>query len=300
MLRKKDTEAKEDKPVDEPPRKKRYRKVPVSVVTSMRGMDDAAIKSSLEKEQAMQRQDKLIEDTNVARNEVETYIYDMRDQLIDKLRPFCTDQEKSELEAILTAAEDWLYYGDGYDTLKKTYEEKLATMRKQGNVIARREIESTAREPMIAKLRSAINEYKSWLSNSDEKYAHITDTERDIVRKAVSDEENWIFSQLAEQAKLAANQDPVLTVALLEDRNRQLKDKCRPVLTKPKPKPEKKEEKNEEKEENKDEANNTPAPAEGEKKSDESKPTENATGDAKPEDTNGPAPMDTEEVKAAE
>lgn len=240
----------------------------------------------------MQRQDLLIEETNVARNEVETYIYDMRDQLIAKLREFCTDQEKGDFEAALTAAEDWLYYGDGYDTLKKTYEEKLAALKKQGSSIARRQIESVTREPTVAKLRSAIAEYKTWLSSSDDKYAHITDTERDIVRKAVTAEEEWVYNQLAEQAKLAANQDPVLTVSSLEDRHRQLKDKCRPILTKPKPKPEKKEEKKEEKEEEKKDT-----PAEGESKADESKAEEENLGDAKTEDA-GAEPMDTEEGKA--
>ena len=42
----------------------------------------------------MAHQDLVIEETNVAKNDVEAYIYSQRDVLIGDLRTFCQDSRK--------------------------------------------------------------------------------------------------------------------------------------------------------------------------------------------------------------
>ena len=125
---------------EEPPRKKRYRKVALAVDWPTPGLNAGALQSCINKEAKMQDQDALIEATNNARNDVESYIYAMRDKVIDSLRPYCTDAEKEAFEAALTAAEDWLYYGDGYDCEKSVYEDKLQSLKAMGSPIERRQV----------------------------------------------------------------------------------------------------------------------------------------------------------------
>lgn len=223
----------------EEPKKKRFRKVDVPVETSIAGMDDAALQDAISKELEMQAQDKVIVETAEARNDVEGYIYGMRDKLIDNLRPYCTDSEKEAAEKALTETEDWLYYGDGYDAEKTVYLEKLMDLRKHGNPIERREMESKTRENAVAELKKSIEFYKNWVnqSMSQEAYSHITDDDRNVVRSACTDDETWLFSELEAQGKLPLNVNPTLLTSTLSDRRRQLDDKCRPVTTKPKPAP---------------------------------------------------------------
>lgn len=234
------TEGKDGEPAAaDPPKKKRYRKVPLSVEPVLPGMSSAALQTARQTEMDMAAQDQLIEDTNNARNEVESHIYAMRDRLIEELRPFCTDAEKDTVEAGLTAAEDWLYYGDGYDAEKAVYTDKLAELRASSDQIERRLVESKTRDKTVRSLRGAIDEYRAWVSSSasDEKFAHITDAERSIVRNACAEDEAWLFEQLEQQAQVPQHMDPVLKVSHLTDRHRQLQDKCRPILNKPKPQP---------------------------------------------------------------
>jgi len=234
-----------DAPAEEPPRKKRFRKVPLNVTSSVTGMTKASVEMYQDMEQKMSKQDLLIEATNNARNDVESYIYAMRDKVIGDLRPFCTDDEKSAFEASLQEAEDWLYYGDGYDAIKDVYEDKLATLKKMGSPIERRHIESTTRQGVIDSLKKGIADYKAWVSSTDDKFAHISDTERDIVRKACAESESWLYDQMEQQGKLPSNVDPVLTSNVVSQHHRELVDKCRPIQNKPKPAPKPKEEKKE-------------------------------------------------------
>mmetsp|Transcript_14890 Transcript_14890/g.31228 ORF Transcript_14890/g.31228 Transcript_14890/m.31228 type:complete len:858 (-) Transcript_14890:427-3000(-) len=220
---------------EEPPRKKRYRKVALAVDWPTPGLAESALQSAIDKEAKMQDQDLLIEQTNNARNDVESYIYAMRDKVIDSLRPYCTDAEKEAFEAALTAAEDWLYYGDGYDALKSVYEDKLQSLKSMGSPMERRQVELQTREATANNLKKSIADYKAFVSSADEKYAHITDVERDVVRKACADEESWLYDQMDAQGKLAANVDPILTCNIISQHQRELQDKCRPIMTKPKP-----------------------------------------------------------------
>lgn len=232
------TEGKDAEGAAEPPKKKRYRKVPVSVGATLPGMVVEELTAARETEAAMAAQDKLIEETNDAKNEVETHIYATRDKMFEEFAPFCTDAEKEAVEAGLVAAEDWLY-DEGYDCEKSVYVDKLAELRRLSHPIAARKTESQTRDGAVRSMRDAIDKYRQWLSSSvtDDKFAHITDAERDIVRAACTEDEAWLFEQMEAQAQCPQHVDPVLKTSHISDRHRQLVDKCRPVLTKPKPQP---------------------------------------------------------------
>jgi len=241
-----------DAEAEEPPRKKRYKKVALNVDWPTPGLDATRLQSCIDKETQMQDQDLLITATNNAKNDVESYIYSMRDKVIDSLRPYCTDDEKAKFEEALTNAENWLYYEEGYDCSKAEYEGKLQSLKALGSPIERRQVETQTREPTVNSLKKSIQDYKSFVSSTDEKYAHITDVERDIVRKACADEEAWIYDQLEAQGKLPANVDPVLTCNIISQHQREFQDKCRPIMTKPKPAPAPKPKENSKEDEGKD------------------------------------------------
>lgn len=230
----------EGKEAQEPPqKKKRFRKVDVKCTAAVPGMSAERLKSAQDQELAMQQLDRQVIETNDAKNEVESYIYSMRDEIVGALRPFCTDEEKATVEKALADGEDWLYYGDGYDTEKAVYLDKLKELQTTAAPTVARERESRNREPCVAALKRSLTDYTDWLaaSTADEKYSHITDEERGVVRAAIKEHEDWLFDMLEKQATLAANQDPVLLTADIGQHHRDFVDKAKPVVNRPKPAP---------------------------------------------------------------
>ena len=53
----------------------------------------------------MVMEDKLVADTEEKKNELETYIYDMRNKLDDQYADFASEEEKDKIRAKLTTTE---------------------------------------------------------------------------------------------------------------------------------------------------------------------------------------------------
>ncbi|CAN0417270.1 unnamed protein product, partial [Laminaria digitata] len=51
--------------------------------------------------------DRVLRETADKRNELESYVYTMRDKLVGNLRPYVEGEEADTFAARLTAAEDW-------------------------------------------------------------------------------------------------------------------------------------------------------------------------------------------------
>jgi heat shock protein 4 len=85
--------------------KKQVRKgeLPISAQTS--SVDDATKATAAEAESAMIMEDKLVADTEEKKNELETYIYEMRNKIDDQYADFASDDEKTKLKAKLEASE---------------------------------------------------------------------------------------------------------------------------------------------------------------------------------------------------
>jgi len=248
------------------------------------------VEKLFESEVAMANTDRIVRETSDMRNELESYIYDMRDKIISEsqLAPFATDEEKSSFSAALEAAENWLYE-DGFDAVKSVYAEKLAELRKIGGPIEARHREAGSRADAIVHVQRSVEHYKSWLNESqtDDKYAHITDEDRQLCHSKCDEISAWIYGLLDKQASLPLSVDPAATTAEIMAKNTELVNVCNPIMTKPSPSP-KKEEKVKEKEEN---------AKEQEKETNEKQPAES---EPLPMETEGgvngnePEPMDTQ------
>lgn len=117
--------------------KKQVRKgdLPISAGTS--SLDEPAKQSLSEQEAAMIMEDKLVADTEDKKNELETYIYDMRNKIDDVYAEFASEDEKTKLKAKLETSEDWLYE-DGEDATKAVYISKMDEIRAVAGPIQQR------------------------------------------------------------------------------------------------------------------------------------------------------------------
>jgi hypothetical protein len=145
----------------EPPKKKRYQRVPVTVTPFVfNGLPQAVVDCWFAKEVAITAQDTSIRETHDKRNELEAYIYSMRNNLSDSLAQYASEADKAALVAQLGEVEDWLYNGDGFDTTKDVYQLKLDGLRTHGEPISRRCFEHTRRHEAIAVVNNDVERFR--------------------------------------------------------------------------------------------------------------------------------------------
>jgi heat shock protein 4 len=235
-------EAKDEKEGDKketevkPEMKKKFKKVDLAVETEIFGLTRDDIRKAMDLEGAMAYEDRLITETADARNDLETYIYAMRDKLEGSLKDYCDSTTNSDLVSAMNKTEDWLY-NDGFDATKLEYVQKLNELRGIGDAIESRLKEFTNRPAAIEALRKQIELCRSFVSTYDDAHAHITEEERDKIRDALRKSETWMFDMQNKQGDMALHVDPILTTDTIQKQRSELFSITNPIMSKPKPAP---------------------------------------------------------------
>ncbi|TDH67377.1 hypothetical protein CCR75_001913 [Bremia lactucae] len=217
------------------PKKKRFRKIELTIQAQVGGLSANDVDTAAEQELKMAHQDRVIEETFDKRNELESFVYEMRNQITDKLAGFITGEEKGNLESKLVETEDWLYTDEGFDSTKSVYQQKLDNMRNLSSPVEFRLTESTERGYAQAELTAVLEEYKRMVNSGDDAYAHWTDEEKTKLRQTCLDAESWLFDGLTKQADLKPTDTPVITSASIRSKVVAVRAVALPITTKPKP-----------------------------------------------------------------
>lgn len=153
-------------------RKKKFTKIDLSLNVQRDAMNSKQLMEAQEKEALMLQQDRIVQETQAKRNELESYVYDTRSSLYGLADYLTTQvslsslplqcgtshshthgaglvalQDSDSLRAQLDAAENWLYE-DGFDVAKKVYQAKLDELRALADPVRRRKVESEMRGPV--------------------------------------------------------------------------------------------------------------------------------------------------------
>jgi heat shock protein 4 len=232
----------EDKPMDTSPekvvKKKKIKRTDLTVESQMvGGLTKTMIEASVEREAAMLLRDRVIAETSARRNDLETYIYEMRDQVEMELSEFIAEKPRMQFLDQLTGMEDWLYSDEGETSQKSEYVLKLDGLKAIGDPIVKRHYEWMHRDDHVATLKSTIGRYQTWAQTEDEASAHIPEEKKHEVLKKCSDLDVWLADLLTQQNRLNKADDPVLLVQDLEHHRHQLQTFCDPIRNMPKPKP---------------------------------------------------------------
>uniref|UniRef100_A0A4X2KL58 Heat shock 70 kDa protein 4L n=1 Tax=Vombatus ursinus TaxID=29139 RepID=A0A4X2KL58_VOMUR len=196
------------------------------------------INSYIENEGKMIMQDKLEKERNDAKNAVEEYVYDFRDKLCSVYEKFVTAEDSSKLSSVLEDTENWLYE-DGEDQPKQIYVDKLQELKKFGQPIQIRYIEHEERPKALNDLGKKIQllmKVVEAFKNKDEKYDHLDAADMEKVEKFINEAMNWLNSKMNAQNKLSLTQDPVVKVAEIVAKSKELDSFCNPITHKAKPK----------------------------------------------------------------
>lgn len=201
---------------------------------------DVEINKFNETEVAMRSADRIVQETSDMRNELESYIYGMRDKITSdsRLGTYATQAEKDNFGKVNDDTENWLYE-DGFDATKDVYAGKLGELKKLGNPVEKRSTEAATRPNAVASLQKNVEKYKKWLSDAqaNDAFSHITDEEFSTCHNKCDEVQSWLYEMLDKQGSLALNVDPVCSTADINDKNKGMSNVCSPIVHKPKPKP---------------------------------------------------------------
>lgn len=117
--------------------KKQQRKGDLPLSSGTATLDEATKQADAEREQQMIMEDKLVQDTEHQKNELESFIYELKDKITGIYSEFASDDEKSRLSAKLETIEDWLY-DEGDDATKAQYVSKQEDIRSIAGPIIQR------------------------------------------------------------------------------------------------------------------------------------------------------------------
>ncbi len=225
-------------PAAEGPKKKRFKRVELSVVPAANpiGLTHEQMKAAIAAEHAMQAADDEVRARQDMRNSLEAYIYSTRNALEDSLQNFSTPKQREDLSSALATMEDWLY-NDGFEADKQTYQAKLAELKKMGDPIFTRKTESEGRYAASEALKEAIERFRAVEQNKEGKHGHLGESDRDTLRAAIREAEAWYRAKHEAQGKLEMYEDPVLRVADINAAREKLVRELTPIANRPVPAP---------------------------------------------------------------
>ncbi|RVE64100.1 hypothetical protein OJAV_G00142870 [Oryzias javanicus] len=234
---------KQEKKNDQPPQAKKAKvktkTVDLPVESKLQWqLSSQELNTFVENEGKMIMQDKLEKERNDAKNNVEEYVYDMRDKLHGVLEKFVNEAERDAFSLKLEDTENWLYE-EGEDQQKQVYIDKLAELKKIGQPIYNRYMEAEERPKAFEELGRRIQMYMKIVEAykaKEEQYNHLDETEVTQVDKQVNEAMTWMNSKLNQQNSHDLALDPVVKVGEIQAKAKELFSSCNPVVSKPKPK----------------------------------------------------------------
>mmetsp|Transcript_104148 Transcript_104148/g.301289 ORF Transcript_104148/g.301289 Transcript_104148/m.301289 type:complete len:870 (-) Transcript_104148:205-2814(-) len=251
--------------------KKRTKKTELQVVASgTPGLSPTALQKLMDAESAMQAEMREIIETDEKKNDLESYILNMRDKISSGgvYGEYISDADRDAFSSELTKAEDWLY--DNPDATKLTYIEKLDELKTLGDPVVFRSREAEMRDEWIQAFRGTVANYRSAAVGGDEKYSHIAPEKLASITTACDEAEAWLQDKRQQQEATPKHVKPVLLCVEIEQKNKDLAKMADAILSEPKPAPPKEEKKEEKAEQSPKDQKDEPELKEEEKKAEES------------------------------
>merc|ERR1719424_1162473 len=169
-------------------------------------------------------------------NELESYVYAMRDAISTRYSKFATEEEASSISAKLTASEDWLY-DEGADATKAVYVAKLDELKADVASIIAREREADDRPEAFKALEAALAKYVAFAESTDEEFAHVEKEQKEKVASECAAAQAWMAELQGKIEGMAPTADPPFKAAEVTAKVTTLSSTCEPILRTPKPLP---------------------------------------------------------------
>lgn len=168
----------------------------------------ALIADSKSKLRALQEADEARRAKEAALNELEAYLYQVKNKLIDQeedLRKISTDEQRQEVVDLANEVEDWLY-GEGRDQTVSVYDGRKTELSVLAKAIFNRYDQLTLRPEAVSKAYKRLNDISSRAASWAEKLPHITDEEKEELMKVITEAQGKI-NELVEAQEVMSPYD---------------------------------------------------------------------------------------------
>mmetsp|Transcript_27864 Transcript_27864/g.84105 ORF Transcript_27864/g.84105 Transcript_27864/m.84105 type:complete len:794 (+) Transcript_27864:157-2538(+) len=213
----------EKRAADAAKRKRKFKRTDLTVTPcGCPGMTAAEVQKLRASEETMIAEMNEIVETNMRKNDLESYILTMRSSIAEggKYGAYIKDADRAVFSDQLEKAEDWLY--DHLDDGKQVFEDKLAELKVLGDPAERRYREESRRPELISSLAEAAAAIKATAQKPGTKHKHVEKERLRSLEKACDDAKAWLDDLKAKQARLSKTEDPVLDCASIEARHEEL------------------------------------------------------------------------------
>lgn len=226
--------------------KRRLKKTDLKVTaTGTPGLSDEVIQKLMDAETAMQAEMREIIETDEKRNDLESYIFDMREKICEgsEYGDFISSADRRRFSVELAEAEEWLL--DNPEATKAEYAEKLEELKRTGDAVVWKFKEASMRAEWIQALTGTIKNYRTCGENPPEQYSHVVAQRLAKIVAACKDLEAWLQDLRAKQDVLPKHETPVLTCADMEAKSQELSRMADEILREARPAPRREESKEE-------------------------------------------------------
>lgn len=187
----------------------------------------------------LKRLDEIRAAKEAAKNNLEAYIYSVRNRFGDQeeeLRAVSTDEQREEAVTLANELEDWLY--DEQDLLEVSeYKAREASLREKAEAVFFRHAELTARPAAIESATKYFDKVRKTLADWEQNKPWITEEERQKVTDAITKVEDWLKKKQDEQSQRKPHETPAFNSQDVQAKLKPLKALVDSLKKKPKPAP---------------------------------------------------------------
>lgn len=213
-------------------------------VGSIRPYSPETMAESMAKLETLAQADKERMMLEESKNKYESYIYHIRNRLIDDeelVAKVSTEEQRESLRQSAEDAEEWMF-DEGYTADLATTEEKYKELSEPAEKVFFRMAELTARPAAIAAIEKKLTKVTKLMTQWETTHEHITEEERGEVMAKVEEARTWIAEKVAAQEATDASEDPAFTSSEVPGNMKRVESIVARLMKKPKPKPPKKNE----------------------------------------------------------
>lgn len=208
---KKEGEAEKMETEEKPKTKKETKKVEVATKLNfevvMDEIDAARLAQFKKFEQEMKATEESVVAALNAKNDLETFVYFVREKMDGAWKEHGTREEFRTLEDTCDQTSAWLY-GEGDDLPKAEYDTKKAPLKALADKLALRHSEWTSVPVALKELEDVVNALRAEVTGGDEKYSHIAKEEMDKALSQIEEAEKVLAEAKAKWASVGPQQDP--------------------------------------------------------------------------------------------
>ncbi|BAF09812.1 heat shock 70 kDa protein 17 [Oryza sativa Japonica Group] len=276
--------------------KKRTFRVPLKVVEKMAGAGSILSKELYSEAktrlEALDKKDAERRRTAELKNNLESYIYSMKEKLEEntEILTVSTEQERESFAEKLNEVQDWLYM-DGEDAQANEFKERLDQLKAIGDPILFRLSELKARPTACENARLYLAELQKIVKNWDSNKPWLPKKRVDEVVSEAEKVKTWLEEKEAIQKSTPVYSPPAFTSEEVYEKVLDLQDKVSSVNRIPKPKP-----KIEKKPPKEEESANKEKTDSSESESKEAESTETSSESAAPEESQS-EPQKTDDLE---